>query len=110
MQRVRSRRRDHPIELGRRHAHRRKRREIIAVDQAVRDARMVRLLLRFLVQDRCGLELLRVVLVVEIDRAVQRERVEDRGLGIVRIMLVKLLHRLFVMFGAGLVVDLVVIL
>ena len=76
----------------------------------MRDARMVRLLLRLLVQDRCGFELLRVALVVEIDGSVKRECIEDRGLGIVRIALVKLLHRLFVAFGAGLVVDLVVIL
>ena len=70
---VRSCRRDLPIERCRRYAHRRKRCEIIAVDQVVRDARMVRLLFCLLIQDRSGFELLCVVLVIEVDRTVQCE-------------------------------------
>jgi hypothetical protein len=70
---------------------------------------MVRLLLCFLVQDRGGFELLSVVLVVKIDRAIERERVEDRRLSIVGVVLMQALHRLLVTFGAGRVVYLIVI-
>ena len=70
---------------------------------------MVRLLFCFFVENRGRLELLGIVLVVEVDGAVERERIEDRRFGIRRVVLVQALHRLFVAFGAGLVVDLVVI-
>ena len=110
MQRVKCVWRNLVVELGRRHAHRRERREIIAVDQVVRDARMVRLLFRLLVQDPGCFELLREILVVEVDSSVEREGVEDCRLGVLRVVLVQALHRLLIALGAGLMVDLVVIL
>ena len=76
MQRVWRGRRDLVVELSRRYAHRRERREIITVDQVVGDAWMVGLLFCFFVQYCGGLELLGVVPIVEIDRTVQRKRVK----------------------------------
>jgi hypothetical protein len=70
---------------------------------------MVWLLFCFLIQDCRGFELLGVVLVVEIDRAVECKRIEDCRLGIVRVVLVQPIHRLLIMFSTGLVIDLVVI-
>ena len=78
MQRVRRRRRDLVIELGGRDAHRRERRKIVAVDQVVRDARMVRLRFCLFVKDRGGFQLRGIVLVIEVDCAVERECVKDR--------------------------------
>jgi hypothetical protein len=76
----------------------------------VRDARMIRLPFRFLVQNRGGPELLCKGLVGEIYRPVERKGIENRCLGIIRIVLVQQLHRLLVKQRAGLVVGLVVIL
>ena len=95
--------------MGRRDAHRRERREIVAVDQIVRDARMVRLLFCFLIQNRGGFQLLGIVLVIEVDCAVERERIKDRRFRVLQVVLVQALHRLVIKLGAGLLVDLVVI-
>jgi len=92
-------------ELGRRYAHRRQRCEVVAVDQVVRNARMVRQFFHFFVQDSGGLELFRKALVGEIDRRVERQSVEDRRLPVLRVVLVQLLHCLLIKRGAGLVVD-----
>src|SRR6516162_9689105 len=58
MQRVWRGRRDLVVELSRRYAHRRERREIITVDHVMGDAWMVGLLFCFFVQYCGGLELL----------------------------------------------------
>src|ERR1700731_4746606 len=71
---------------------------------------MVRLLFPFLIQNRGSFELLGVVLVVEVDRPIEGERVKDRRFGILRMVLMQPLHCLLVKRGTGLVVDLVVIL
>ena len=74
------------------------------------DAWVAGLLFCFFVQDRGGLELLGVVPIVEIDRAVQRKRVKNCRFAILRVVLVQKLHCLLIKPRAGLVVDLVVIL
>src|SRR6266850_344911 len=89
------------VELRRRYAHRRQRREVVAVDQVVRDAWMVRLLFPFLIQNRGSFELLGVVLVVEVDRPIEGERVKDPRFGILRMVLMQPLHCLLVKSGTG---------
>ena len=110
MQRMRRARRDLSVQICRRNAQRGKRRIVVTVDDVVREARVVGLLRRFLGEDRGGLALLRQLLVVEIDRLVQGERVEDPRFGIIRVLFGHALHRLFVQSDARLVIDGVVIL
>src|SRR6516162_5785448 len=71
---------------------------------------MVRLLFCFLIQNRRSFQLLGIVLVVEVDRAVERQRVKDRRFGIIRVVLVQMLHRLLVEPSPHIMVDLVVVL
>ena len=52
--------------------------KIVAVDQVVRDARMVRLRFCLFVKNRGGFQLLGVFLVIEVDCAVERECIKDR--------------------------------
>jgi hypothetical protein len=76
----------------------RERWEIIAVDQIVQGARMLWLGGKLFFQNRRRLQLPGIVLVRGEDhhRFIQRQRIEDRGLGIVRIAQVQLFHRFFV--------------
>ena len=110
MQRVRYRRRDLGV------AHRRRQPElgellgVVAVDQVMHDAGVVRLRLPNLFQDLGGFLLVREGLVGRRLGCVQRQRIEDAGLLVVREAGMDLLHRLFIGDRPGLVVDLVVIL
>ena len=82
---------------------------VIAVDDVVRDAGMVRLLGQDLLEDRARLQLIGVRLVGRRRRRVQRERIEHRGLAVVGIAPVELLHRLLVGGGPRAMVQLVVV-
>src|SRR3989442_214116 len=80
------------------------RRVIVAVDQIVRDTRMLRLRGEHLLEDPRGLELVGVRLVRRERGRVERQGVEDRRLAIVRVARGELLHRLPVAERAGPVV------
>ena len=84
-------------------------RRVVAVDQVVHDAGMLRLLLPLLVENVRRLALLGVGLVGRQCRRVQRQRVEHAGLAVLGIALVQLLHRLLVGDRTGAVIELVVV-
>ena len=83
---------------------------VVAVDQVVHDARVVRLGLPHLFQDLGRFLFVGKGLVGRRLGRVQRQRIEDASLLVVGEAGVHLLHRLLVGDRAGLVVDLVVIL
>src|SRR5688572_4895430 len=68
---------------------------------------VIGLLRKDLFKDLPGLSLLCVSLVGWRCRSVERQRVEDRGFSIVRVLTMDLLHRFFVRKGAGSVFELV---
>ena len=103
--RVRRRRRDLRVLVRHRHALARERREIVAVDEVMRDAGMLRILLVERLEDADRLQQRRHVLVVE--GLVERERVEHLRLDVVRVLLRQRRHRLLVVPGARVLVDLV---
>ncbi len=106
--RVRRRRRDLGVLVRRRNAFLRERREVVAVDQVVRDAGVVGVFPVERREDGDRLAQRRHVLVVE--DLVQRQRVEHFRLDVVRVLLRQRLHRLLVVAGARVLVDLVVVL
>ena len=69
---------------------------------------MVGLCPRERVEDCGSLELARIRLVRQIDRLVERERIEHGSFGVLRIPLVKLRHRRFVLRSAGFLIERVV--
>ena len=107
---VRRRRGDGRVATGRTEPLVRDGRVVVAVDEVVRGARMVRLLPEHGLEDRRRLELLGVRLVGRHRGGVERERVEDRGLAVARVARGQLLHRLLVGDRPRPVVDLVVVL
>ncbi len=72
---------------------RRKRRHVVAVDDVVRQPGVLRLRLPELLQDCAGFQLIGVRLVGRIRRRRERERVERRGLGVIRVARRKTAHR-----------------
>ena len=108
VERVRRRRRDLRVLVRGGHAPLRQRREVVAVDQVMRDARVIRILLVERLEDLDRLQ--EIVHRLVIESLVQRQRVEDLRLDVTRILLRQGLHRLFVVLGAGVVVDPVVVL
>ena len=62
----------------------------------MRDARMVRIARLHGLEDRGGLELPRIGLVGRIGRFVERKRMKDRGLGVIRIARREPSHRGFI--------------
>ena len=105
---VRRRRRDPGVLVGHGDATVRQRGEVIAVDQVVRHARMVGILLVDRLQDRDRLQQRIHVLVIE--RLVQRQRVEDLGLDVVGILLDERLHGLLVVLRPRVLIDGLVVL
>src|SRR6266545_4871946 len=83
-------------------------REIVTVDQVVRDARVIRVLLIDRLQDLDGLQERLHGLVIE--RLVQGEGVENLRLDVVRVLGGEPFHRLLVVPRARVLVDLVVVL
>ena len=100
MLRVRHGRRDGGVASGRPQTLLGNRRVVVAVDQVVRDGRMVWLSHGDAFEDLGGLEGVRERLVGGQGRDVQRQGVEDRRLLIVGVGQVELLHRLLVGKGA----------
>ncbi len=86
MQRMRRVGRDAGVTPGRGHPFLRDRRGVIAVDQVVRHARMVRILRELLLEDRRRLEGIRVGLVRGLLDGDQVERIEDLRLVVLRIL------------------------
>jgi len=80
---------------------------VVAVDQVVRHAGMVRLLGKDLLQNSGGLELAGVRLVGRERSRVEGERVEDRCLPVIRIAKGELLHGFLVGESPSAVIDLV---
>ena len=107
VKRVRHRGRDFGVAAGRRQPDFGERRVIVRVNDVVDDPRVLRQLLRQWVEDRGGLVLLCEGLVGGRRCRVERQRIEDRRLGIVRVTYVDLLHGFLIGLGASLVVDLV---
>ena len=105
VQRVRRRRRD--LRVAARRAQRviGQRRHVVAVDDVVRDARMIGLLGVELLEDRPGLQLIRVRLVGRLRGGRERQRVEDRRLAIGRILRGQIPHRLRVRDDARALID-----
>ena len=99
--------RDARVSAGRAETLRGDRREVVAVDQVVRHAGVIRLLGEDRLQNGSGLQLVPVRLVVRVQRGVERERIEDRRLGVLRILPGDGFHHLFVRDGALRVRDLV---
>ena len=85
------------------------RRIVVEVDQVVRHAGMLRLTLGDRLEDRRALELAGVGLVGRRSRGVERERVVNLRLVIVRIALRQLLHGLRIGHDAGAMIDLLVV-
>ncbi len=84
----------------------RDRREVVAVDEVVRDARVVGILLVERLEDRDRLQERLHRLVIE--RLVQRERVEDLGLDVLGILLRQRFHRIAIAARARFLVDRIV--
>ena len=80
---------------------------VVAVDQVVRYARMLGLLLEHLLQDRGRLELVGVGFIGELRGHVERQRIKNRRLRVVGITLRQRFHRLLVRKTAGAKFDLV---
>jgi hypothetical protein len=87
VQSVRDRRRDFRIAACRREAGRRERRDVVAVDQIMCDARMVRLLGEDRFEDRRRLLLVGEGLIGGKGIGIEGEGIEDRGLPVVGIIL-----------------------
>jgi hypothetical protein len=68
---------------------------------------MLRLLVPYTFENPNGFELSRIGLVFEIDRFIQRQRVKDRRLDVLRIGKVEPFHRFFVGQDARPVIELV---
>ena len=109
MARVRDRRRDASVALGRCDAALRERRKVVGVNDEVRDARMLRVLLEQFFQDGDRLELVSVAHVGLRGRRLQGQRIENLYLVVVGVALRHLLHRAVVGAQAGLDVGLVMI-
>src|SRR2546425_11295968 len=77
------------------------------MDDVVRHPGVVRLLGEYLFENRASLELVGVGLVGGWRGGIQGERIEDRGLVIVRIAGVRAFHRLFVGNGSTAMITLV---
>src|SRR5437899_728332 len=105
--RMGARRRDLRVAARRRQGSIPKQGIVVAVDDVVGDARMVRLLSEYFLENLAGLLLVRVRLVSWERRCVQREGVEHRRLAVLRIADVQTLHRLFVGEAARAVLKLV---
>ncbi len=105
---MRRRRRDLGVLVGRRDTAWRDRREVVAVDQVVRHARMVRIFLIDRLEDRDRLQQRIHVLVIE--RLVQGQRVKDFRLDVVRILLDERLHGVLVVLRPRVLIDGLVVL
>ena len=105
---MRSSRRDFGITLGRPEPLIRDRRIVVGVDQVMSDAGVIGLALEDRLQDRRGLELVRVGLVRRRRRHVQRQGIVHLRFVVVRIALRQLLHRLHIGLYARAVVGFVV--
>ena len=79
------------------------------MDQIVRDAGMLRLACKDRLQDRRAFELIGIGLVGRRSRRVERQRVVDLRLVVIRIALRQLLHGLGIGQDAGAVIDFVVV-
>ncbi len=99
--------RDFGVLVGSRNATLGQRWEVVAVDQVMRDAGVIRILLVDRLQDLDGPE--QVVHTAVVERLVQRQRVEDLGLDVVGILLDEHLHRLLVVLRARVLVDLFIV-
>ena len=86
----------------------RDRRIIVGVNQVMSDAGVIRLALEDRLQDRCGLELVRIGLVCRRRCHVQRQGIIHLRFVVVRIALRQLLHHLHIGLDARAVVGLVV--
>ena len=93
MQRVRCRRRDIAVTVGRGETTLRERRRIVAMNQVVRNTRMIWLLDENRFQHLCRAQLITIRLVVRIVIGGQGERVKNSRLGIVWIFVGELRHR-----------------
>ena len=85
------------------------RRIVVEMDQIVRHAGMLRLALEDRLQDRRAFELVGIGLVGRRSRGVERQRVVDLRLVVVRIALRQLLHGLGIGLNARAVVDLLIV-
>ena len=85
------------------------RRIVVEVNEIVRDAGMLRLALGDRLEDCRALELVGVGLVGRRGRCVERERVMDLRLVVLRILLCQLLHRLGIGHDARAVIELLVV-
>ena len=108
MLRVRSVRRDLGVELRRIETFFRDRRIVVEMDQIVCDARMLRLTRKYRLEDRGAFELVRVGLVGRRCRSIERQRVVDLDLIVIRKALRQLFHGLGIGLDARPVIDLVV--
>ena len=100
VERVRRVRRDLRVAPGRIERPRRQRRHVEAVNDVVRQTRMLRLPLELLLEDAGGLQLVRIGLVRRQRGLSQGQRVEDSRLDIVGMAAGQRLHRLFVRDGS----------
>ena len=107
MLRVRRRRCDLRIALGRIEAFLRQRRRVVEMDQIVGDAGMPRLALEDRLEDRGALELHRIGLVARRGRDVELDGIEDLRFVVVRIGLRHAFHGLEIGEHAGAMIDLV---
>ncbi len=82
-------------------------REVIGMNDIVGDARVIGLLDEYFLQERPGLQLPGVGFVGMIDRLVQRQRIEDRRLRIIGIVLVELFHSALVGLNSRLIAALI---
>src|SRR5437667_8903148 len=105
--RMRRRRRDLRIPLGRVEASLRQGRRVVEMDQIVGDAGMARLAQEDRLEDRSALELHRIGLVVRRGRDVEFDRVENLRFVVIRISLRHAFHGLEVGEHAGAMVDFV---
>ena len=85
-------------------------REVVTVDQIVSHAGMIRLLGEGLLEERRRFELVRVGLVAGVESDVERQRIEDGGFPVLRILRGQRVHGLLVILRARAMVDLVVVL
>src|SRR6516164_1061873 len=103
--RVRRRRRDLRIPLGRVEASLRQGRRVVEMDQVVGDAGMARLAQEDRLEDRGALELHRIGLVARRGRDIEFDRIENLGFVVLRIALRHAFHGLEVGKYAGAVID-----
>ena len=96
VQRVRRRRRDLRVRPRGGEPFLGERRKVVAVDQEMRDARMVRILRQQRLEELRRLERLRVGLIVQIGGEIERERVEDFRFDVLRILRDQPRHRFLI--------------